>query len=328
MKGIYLYDLDLKGLKRHELAHSYNTYESPLWNPTQKEEYYADKPLSPHYESKEGDKWPWSNMGPFSGHGSLENVYKDLFGAHNFKNYSGHALHPAEISSAKAYTEGLLKDKGIWDYNKSAFSSSNLDAMLNTNFSNDVTGAEEKQHLKDMGYTGLEGDMRQIRRFNTLTDDMQYNVARKDQYNLGWDYDKSSENDAMDEFNSQWKADNRKKYQFGEFEARQIIKNSERKKGKKYEKALEYINAFDKIQSDQRQIQVDDYKNQMQNFIDKDRSEVERKLGIYFNELVQNEEISDDLPVQMEAKYGGEPINDSFYSRDKYTSNASKYRRA
>ena len=108
----------------------------------------------------------------------------------------------------------------------------------------------------------------------------------------------------------------------------QELKNSERKKGKKYEKALEYINAFDKIQSDQRQIQVEDYKNQMQNFIDKDRSEVERKLGIYFNELVQNEEISDDLPVQMEAKYGGEPINDSFYSRDKYTSNASKYRRA
>ena len=29
-----------------------------------------------------------------------------------------------------------------------------------------------------------------------------------------------------------------------------------------------------------------------------------------------------------EAQEGGEPINDSFYSRDKYTSNASKYRRA
>ena len=42
-----------------------------------------------------------------------------------------------------------------------------------------------------------------------------------------------------------------------------------------------------------------------------------------------SDEIGDDLPEgAMRVKHGGEPINDSFYSRDKYTSNASKYRRA
>lgn len=258
-----------KGLIRHELAHSYNGYNSPLFKPT-----LVD--------------WK-SNYGHYSAEGSLKDVYEDIFGP-NFKKYSGHAVMPGEISSAKAETEGYLLDEGIWDNTKEKFGPSHIDKMLNDKWL-DVSGNTERlQHLRDMGFGSLQRNTKELQGFNK-------SALQLDRVKRAGSYTKPymQEDLFYDEWlknNSKYPFNDDKRYGDNEYykTAQSIVENSKRKKGKKYDKALEFIDGINKIRSNADEENINNYRIKLEKKISDERPEVERKMGIYFNELVQNDE--------------------------------------
>lgn len=226
----------LKGLIRHELAHTYNRPDAPLFDDM------IDDPTN--RVTKDGKERYRTNFGYYNAEGSLLKVYEDLFGKQNFKSFNDHAGMPIEISSAKAETEGRLLDAGIWDYNKEKFGSSQFEKMLNTNERLVPNHSEPQLHLQSMGFSNLKGMINDLKSFDAADDNRKLRSVYDEGYN-------TSTRAEQDSFYDSWLQDN-KRYSFKDgpygggspYEnAEYLIKNSRTKKGKKYKKALELVEA-------------------------------------------------------------------------------------
>ena len=284
----------LKGLLRHELAHSYNTNTSPLFDDM------IDDPTN--RVTVDGKQKYRTNMGHYNAEGSLLKVYEDLFGKENFKDFNMHAGMPAEISSAKAETEGRLLDEGIWDYNKEKFGSSQFEKMLNTNEKLVPNNSEAQLHFQSMEFSNLKGMMNDLKNFDKNDNKRKLRDVYDEGYNV-------STFDEQDSFYDSWLQDN-KRYSFedGPYgdkspyqNAKYLLKNSKTKRGKKYNKALEFVEGVDNIQNIADQKSIIDYRKGLENDINDLRPEVERKMKIYFNELVQ--ENNPNQPVMAQQGY-------------------------
>ncbi len=283
----------VKGLVRHELAHSYNRNNSPLFDDM------LDDPTN--RVTVDGKEKYRTNMGHYSAEGSLLKVYEDLFGKENFKDFSMHAGMPLEISSAKAETEGRLLDEGIWDYNKEKFGSSQFEKMLNTNEKLVPNNSEPQLHFQSMGFSNLKGMINDLKRFDKGDAERKLRDVYDEGYNV-------STFDEQDSFYDLWLQDNKRhSFKDGPYgdkspyqNAKDLLKNSKTKKGRKYEKALEFVEGIDNIKNTADQKSIINYRKGLEQDIKNLRPEVERKMNIYFNELVQED--NPNQPVM--AQYG------------------------
>ena len=293
----------VKGLVRHELAHSYNRNNSPLFDDM------IDDPTN--RVTVDGKEKYRTNMGHYDAEGSLLKVYEDLFGKENFKDFNMHASMPLEISSAKAETEGRLLDAGIWDYNKEKFGSSQFEKMLNTNERLVPNHSEPQLHLQSMGFSNLKGMINDLKNFDKNDDKRKLRDVYDEGYNV-------STFDEQDSFYNSWLQDN-KRYSFedGPYgdkspyqNAKYLLKNSKTKRGRKYNKALEFVEGIENIQNIADQKSIIDYRKGLENDINDLRPEVERKMKIYFNELVQENNPNQPVVAQQgkeqlpEAQFG------------------------
>jgi hypothetical protein len=293
----------VKGLVRHELAHSYNRNNSPLFDDM------IDDPTN--RVTVDGKEKYRTNMGHYDAEGSLLKVYEDLFGKENFKDFNMHASMPLEISSAKAETEGRLLDTGIWDYNKEKFGSSQFEKMLNTNERLVPNHSEPQLHLQSMGFSNLKGMINDLKNFDKNDDKRKLRDVYDEGYNV-------STFDEQDSFYNSWLQDN-KRYSFedGPYgdkspyqNAKYLLKNSKTKRGRKYNKALEFVEGIENIQNIADQKSIIDYRKGLENDINDLRPEVERKMKIYFNELVQENNPNQPVMAQQgkeqlpEAQFG------------------------
>jgi hypothetical protein len=332
---------DWKDTATHEYGHSYNTESSPLFRPAGDAFNTYDKDIK-------------DDQGNIIYEGKYHTVpgkkYKawltDLFGEEYFDReenpWGTWAMKPWEISSMRSENEAEMKRLGIWDHTKEKFSGKkHLNKMLKLGFG--LPDGASAYQLQQLGFNNLRQINYNIERItkkqNRVIGDYDWYEKRDSDFiknmiinpNLDGHEAKRRGIDAamdMDAFNKLFNSsqiDLDEKHRYADYES--LLEDANRKRGSKKKRATKVLDLlYSKVRE---QIGTNPELEELKNEFNKKREIVTPKVEKYFNEIVmENEEISDDLPVQMEAKYGGEPINDSFYSRDKYTSNASKYRRA
>ena len=298
----------------HELAHSYNTGKSKLWDSAN----YSHPALK-----EDGSTWSWSNFGHFDAYGGYKDFLGSIFGQNYLqgrRGWRGHAEMPAEISSAKAETETRLKDAGIWDYNQSAFSSTNLDNMLNQNFKmhgrSKLDVGESDLHLESIGYNDLLDQHNIVKEFNKdvnklskindldenywtnikgnfLVDDNWFNIEQYiDDFGLENAYDSKDLSAYVNLANKGLK----EKHQFNSIDDAYNVLNEtkdKRFKKKEHERAKTFINTFmDNIKGDiNKSIEEESEKQNIK--LQEKRNEVEPKMKMYFNEIVMDDQGGD-----------------------------------
>ena len=286
----------------HELAHIYNSTDSPLFRHMIKSSTDKDRK---DYQSIVG-----GNYGMFQPKGRYREWIENLFGKDYFEKENYHALMSAEISSAKAEIEEVLKRNNVWDFNKEKFSSKHLNNLLNADqmdtVYSDLVGGESRMHLRRMGYndlkrshahlTGYKGDFDFANELLAPSKNRNYDTL------LGYTINDILGNEVQNIFNL----------------SQQDVK--EKNRYSSIESALEDLNSGKKRKEKKAQIFLDNYWNnasdavqrignieieKRQNILNQKKEEVQPKLEMYFNEIVQNE---DNDQLQM-AQDGGEESN-------------------
>ena len=138
----------------HEYAHSYNTDDSPLFNPAGK----AFASLDKNKYDESGNLISEGNFRMLPGDkykGWLSNLFGEDYFDKEKNKYGTWAMHPWEISSIRSETEAQLKNNNIWDNTKGEFGEANLNKMIKNDSRLDI-GGPEMDHLNRMGYTALE----------------------------------------------------------------------------------------------------------------------------------------------------------------------------
>lgn len=296
----------------HELGHSFNSGQSPFFRTSglgkntflynESDRRFNDENLSllSNYDFS-GQIYKDSDTGePRNKYQDF--IINDLFGG-GISTDDFHAAAMSEISSAKQETVYDMANRGLWDVRgDKPFSSSDLNNMLNAEFMPQWKGGEAEMHLKAMGYTDLLDNTKTINRNNRTIEDKTQKIQQN--------------NNKIEEYNNLSREDKLSllRQTYGTTDEQYERLNRKRQKGKKYEEAVDlfiknegekYINSLqDEINKNENQIngiqsEIEDINKKNE----KIRPEVEEKLDIYFNKLVQNEEEIGDSTF---AKYGTE----------------------
>tara|TARA_R100001463_G_scaffold7515_6_gene23716 strand:- start:1687 stop:9099 length:7413 start_codon:yes stop_codon:yes gene_type:complete len=306
----------MKGLLRHELAHSYNYPKSPLWN----KQSGNPGPLS----------WNWE-YGTFAlEDGKYEKWLTDLLGEEVM--HGDHSMRPAEISSAKAEVEGEMLDKDIWDYNENEWGENEFNSMMNSGFR--PSGHEAVDHFEHMGYNALIDAydsvlslQNTIERYNHSKDDFlnkNINARVTTLYDYADDYLENGQLD-MNDWIGNYNSDKKEKFQFADLqEAIDYVNNyglKGYKKKKRHQEAQNFINAFENQFVNQFidyefNNKIDEYNKLIereQNYYDENKDDVYDNLEMYMNEIAMeegdpNQQIGDDLHESAMSKHGGETL--------------------
>ena len=285
----------------HEYAHSYNTDDSPLFNPAGED--FASVDENKYDES--GNLISKGNFSMLPGDkykGWLSNLFGEDYFDEDKNKHGTWAMHPWEISSIKSETEAQLKNNNIWDNTKGEFGEGNLNNMLKLNSRLDL-GGPERDHLNRMGYSSLERMNYDNKRTIKNQDDVNWSIDNNpNDYIL--DNIINAEDNAsmdMDAFNtifnnSQSNLKDKQKYSDYNSLLEDYTNGNKRKK----KKATEIINTINKDVKNQINQGYNTENENYQIEYNKKKGEVLPKLEKYFNEIAME---NGDQPTM--AKFGG-----------------------
>lgn len=307
----------------HEYAHSYNTEDSPFFADIRLENLSGD--------DQKGFVTGFTNPNYQKGYSEMPGPkYKawltDLFGEDYFDKdinpWGTWSMKPWEISSIKAENEARMKNLGIWDHTKEAFSADkHLKGMLHKD--NDLPGDASSHQLNSMGFGDLKRKKRELEKLNkdqkeklryynrykddgTITEYIQDHIINPNTDPDEYDFFNPVMN--MADFNNIFnkaQTDLKDKHKYSDYaslvedyNAPDNILNKRKK-----ERATNILNTINEqiLKEIENNVELEDTKRQFEI----KRKEVAPKLEKYFNEIAQNEEIGDDIGDPMSVKYGG-----------------------
>ena len=285
----------------HEYAHSYNTDDSPLFNPAGK----AFASLDKNKYDESGNLISEGNFRMLPGDkykGWLSNLFGEDYFDKEKNKYGTWAMHPWEISSIRSETEAQLKNNNIWDNTKGEFGEANLNKMIKNDSRLDI-GGPEMDHLNRMGYTALERMNYKNKRNIRNQDDANWSIDNNPNDYILDNIINAEDNPSMDMDafniifnNSQSNLKDKQKY--SDYNSLlEDYKNGNKRKKKRATEIINTINKDVKYQINQG------YNTENENYqieYNKKKGEVLPKLKQYFNEIVM-----DDVDQPARAKYGG-----------------------
>ena len=347
---------DKETLMGHEIGHSINSPQSPLWrtknlNPDNPDLYQTHKnrprnlslqrydfsgtstlDAEEYTYNPRTDEEVWGPENPYQNF-----IMRDLFGVEGDPRDSGwdhHSLQMSEISSAKQEVLVDLHRKGLYDVTtEGAFNPEHLDAMLEKDYT--IKGSEPNLYFESMGYNDLSNT------YNKLSKTQQNITGHQENINITQqnleDFNDLSEEDkisylmnedisnqysgTMNDFVTEFNQGKKEKHHLN-FQTASEILQGKKQKGKKYEAAKNFMSQYqstftetleDELFNINLELQgAEEREIELNKKYEKLRPEVEDKLDIYFNQLVQNE--STEEPSQAYAKTGG-PIK---YQKGKF----------
>ena len=283
-----------KGTIVHEYAHSYNTENSPLFEPEGEDFTVVDKGNT--WERIPGKKYKnW-----------LSNLFGEDYFTQEGQKYGSWAMKPWEISSVRSENEQSLKNANIWDNTKGEFGEGNLNKMLSSRRFNPESAA--RMHLDKLGYSELEriqyGIKRLKREQGDLNDEIAY--ARPGSRNndfiinniINSEYEPSMDMDTFNTIFNSSQNDLKDKQKYSDYNSLLEDYNGTNKRKKKIAtKVLDviYSGVKNKLNEGYTEKEIN-----LQNTFDEKKKEVLPKMKMYFNEIAVN---NSDQPEM--AQYGG-----------------------
>ena len=283
-----------KGTIVHEYAHSYNTENSPLFEPEGEDFTVVDKGNT--WERIPGKRYKnW-----------LSNLFGEDYFTQEGQKYGSWAMKPWEISSVRSENEQSLKNANIWDNTKGEFGEGNLNKMLSSRRFNPESAA--RMHLDKLGYSELERIQYGIKRLKIEQGDLNDEIAeaRPGSRNndfiinniINSEYEPSMDMDTFNTIFNSSQNDLKDKQKYSDYNSLLEDYNGKNKRKKKIAtKVLDVIYSGVKNKLNEGYTEK---KINLQNTFDEKKKEVLPKMKMYFNEIAVN---NSDQPEM--AQYGG-----------------------
>ena len=265
----------------HELAHTYNTGNSQLWDNVA---FGYDETKFPGSHNNRA-LLDYNNLDaykPEKDRTPYDNWIKDLLG---YSVSGWHSSQPGEISSAKAETEARMLNAGLWDAaGDTPFSSEDFDNFMNSEYFQH--SSEAKGHLTAMGAMELKKFMKSRNEYQ----------LEQDAYNSG---DSKFRSEYLQRFKNK---DHQKFYDEQGYTKEKVLEmyNSDKKRQNK--KATQFYDEFDAEFGPEHMQGIDEKLQYRNEHIRTNEGDVRSKLDKYFNMLAQNEGQSTEPTM---ARYGG-----------------------
>ncbi len=283
-----------KGTIVHEYAHSYNTENSPLFEPQGEDFTVVDKGNT--WERIPGKRYKnW-----------LSNLFGEDYFTQEEQPFGSWAMKPWEISSVRSENEQSLKNANIWDNTKGEFGEGNLNKMLSSRRFDPESAA--RMHLDKLGYTELENIRYGIKRLKIEQEDLNDEIAyaRPGSRNndfiinniINSEYEPSMDMDTFNTIFNSSQNDLKDKQKYSDYNSLLEDYNGTNKRKKKIAtKVLDVIYSGVKNKLNEGYTEK---KTNLQNTFDEKKKEVLPKMKMYFNEIAVNN--SDQAEM---AQYGG-----------------------
>ena len=283
-----------KGTIVHEYAHSYNTENSPLFEPEGEDFTVVDKGNT--WERIPGKRYKnW-----------LSNLFGEDYFTQEGQKYGSWAMKPWEISSVRSENEQSLKNANIWDNTKGEFGEGNLNKMLSSRRFNPESAA--RMHLDKLGYSELERIQYGIKRLKIEQGDLNDEIAeaRPGSRNndfiinniINSEYEPSMDMNTFNTIFNSSQNDLKDKQKYSDYNSLLEDYNGKNKRKKKIAtKVLDVIYSGVKNKLNEGYTEK---KINLQNTFDEKKKEVLPKMKMYFNEIAVN---NSDQPEM--AQYGG-----------------------